>query len=384
MWVIETALDLVDAAALALILAVGYGAVLRVRQPGLLLRLAGGVLFGLAGWAAMLSPVEFPQGMLIDLRAVFIVLSAAFLGWHAGLITLAMVIVGRSAFFPLPPQGWSLMAWVHVGLTGQYLAALGWRALRHRMRERSLGPALLLVVMTQSAALALTAWDTLLAVPNLGHILAAQYGARVFGLLAAALIMLREEALVRIDGRNRDQALRDHLTGVLNRRGLETKLSRMESYRTLGVFCIDFDRFKQLNDTRGHATGDAVLEAGARGLRHALPVDGLLARFGGDEFVGVVPDINPAQMAEVADRLVAVIAGLRTPWLYDVPATVSVGHAVGGPEDTLETLMHRADAALYAAKAEGGNRARSDHAALSGQAPRNDLPRVRPARRATA
>lgn len=360
MWMIETLLNLIDASALALIWAFCFGLLIRSTELTRPLRLLGGLTFGLGSWLAMLAPVEFTQGLMIDLRTAFIVLAAGFLGWQAGLIALAMTLFGRTVFFDLPPQGWALMAWVYAGHTAQYLTAVLWRRLRHHLPSNLPIQAAVLVVATQAAALALTNWEILLQLPDIAYIIQVQYGARGLGIFIAAVIMAREEALVQADVANRTQANRDPLTGLLNRRGLERKMQRLSGYGSLAVFCLDFDRFKALNDTYGHAAGDALLEAGARGFRHAFPVDGYLSRFGGDEFVGVAPDLPPERVHEVAQALIAAMNAVQSKSEDIARVTTSVGFSYGGPDDDLKSLIHLADASLYEAKAEGGNRARGE------------------------
>jgi len=161
-------------------------------------------------------------------------------------------------------------------------------------------------------------------------------------------------------------ALTDSLTGLYNRRYLTAHLdglmARHAEGATIGpaLLLLDIDWFKRVNDTFGHAAGDEVLrEVSARVSRHLRPFD-LVARYGGEEFVVVLPE-TPQRVAEgVAERLRVVIA--EAPMKVSEPAaeidlTISIGLAV--PPSTQETtamLLHRADEALYAAKAGGRNR----------------------------
>jgi two-component system cell cycle response regulator len=161
-------------------------------------------------------------------------------------------------------------------------------------------------------------------------------------------------------------ALTDSLTGLYNRRYLTAHLdglmARHAEGATMGpaLLLLDIDWFKRVNDTYGHAAGDAVLrELSARVSRHLRPFD-LVARYGGEEFVVVLPE-TPQRVAEgVAERLRTVIA--EAPMTMGDPPvelsiTISIGLAV--PETVQETaasLLRRADEALYAAKAGGRNR----------------------------
>lgn len=358
MWLLETGIKLTDATAVALILAFLYGIAVRSSALHLWTRLAFGVLFGIGAWTSILSPVEFTQGLTIDVRAVFVILSAGFLGWQAGLVTLVMVIFGRTVFAPLPPQGWSLIGWVYLSLVGQYLAALAWRRGRHLLGSRILLSALVLVALTQSVALILTNWRLILEVPDIREILEVQYGARCFGLLLTALVMLREERLLARDRANQERALRDPLTGLLNRRGLEKAMQEVKGSDTVAVFCVDLDHFKSLNDRLGHAAGDALLEVVARGFRHVVPIDGYLCRIGGDEFVALVPELSREQAADLAQALVDVMPRIHERWHSGMPITASVGYALGTGRDDLAQLLRCADAGLYSAKAAGRNTSR--------------------------
>ena len=148
----------------------------------------------------------------------------------------------------------------------------------------------------------------------------------------------------------------DALTGVWNRRAILTALSGMVSAarrhgRPLSIAVLDLDRFKEINDTYGHARGDAVLVAAARVLRERLRVEDLLGRIGGEEFAVLLPDTDADAAARVGEKLRAEIAGAPAP----APITVSVGVATWDGE-TAEELLQRADAALYAAKDAGRDR----------------------------
>lgn len=160
-------------------------------------------------------------------------------------------------------------------------------------------------------------------------------------------------------------ALTDGLTGLYNRRYLSAHLEGLLQQLAEGaagpaVLLFDIDWFKRVNDTHGHAAGDAVLrEVAARSSRHVRAFD-LVARYGGEEFVVVLPETPLPVATMVAERLRAVIAekpiavaGIAT----ELSVTISIG--VAATRDTSETmasLLQRADEALYAAKAEGRNR----------------------------
>ncbi|MBT0958782.1 diguanylate cyclase [Alphaproteobacteria bacterium KMM 3653] len=163
-------------------------------------------------------------------------------------------------------------------------------------------------------------------------------------------------------------AATDSLTGLYNRRYAMTHLNQVLQYPakpglTHAVLMLDLDHFKQVNDTHGHATGDAVLIETARILQANMRGRDLLARIGGEEFLVVMPDIPPGDINTAADRLRDALAAAEfTPPGKAVPVlrqTVSIGVAApqpGGPHPQAEDLIRQADHALYRAKAAGRNK----------------------------
>lgn len=159
--------------------------------------------------------------------------------------------------------------------------------------------------------------------------------------------------------RNKHLATHDHLTGVANRRGVETFLKAQASMPGgVAMLHIDLDNFKQINDTLGHAAGDRLLENIARSLRANVRPDDFVARIGGDEFIVIGRgDNNEANLRLLGERLSEV---LREPVLIDGQScrcNVSVGIAYDqGPVDNVDQLLLHADTALYRAKRNGKNR----------------------------
>jgi diguanylate cyclase (GGDEF)-like protein len=158
-------------------------------------------------------------------------------------------------------------------------------------------------------------------------------------------------------------AMVDAITGLRNRRWLDTVLQRQFS-RTLGegqpvtALMIDLDLFKHVNDTQGHAGGDAVLRQVAQRLADALRPQDLIARYGGDEFVVLLPDTDTEEALIVAERLREMIqhVGIRVSDQQSETMTISVGLATIRDPDSLRALLTSADAALYRAKRDGRNR----------------------------
>jgi two-component system, cell cycle response regulator len=156
----------------------------------------------------------------------------------------------------------------------------------------------------------------------------------------------------------------DALTGLWNRRHLfdflTRELSRSARHgRALSLAVLDIDHFKRVNDTYGHAAGDAVLRDVAARLKAQTRADELAARFGGEEFALVLPEAGTTEAVAACERLRADIAGCCFRCGdYAVSVTVSVGvvTTAGGSETTAEALFKFADARLYEAKAAGRNR----------------------------
>jgi diguanylate cyclase (GGDEF)-like protein/PAS domain S-box-containing protein len=150
----------------------------------------------------------------------------------------------------------------------------------------------------------------------------------------------------------------DSLTGVANRRHFEERLASVlaharRMHRGVAVLALDLDRFKAINDSLGHAGGDAVLREFVARVTACVRKDDFLARVGGDEFVLIVEE-PPAMAGEIiARKLLGVMQPPMTVLGRDLPVTVSIGVALGDGRHTGEQMLTAADEALYAAKAEG-------------------------------
>jgi diguanylate cyclase (GGDEF)-like protein/PAS domain S-box-containing protein len=172
----------------------------------------------------------------------------------------------------------------------------------------------------------------------------------------------------------RHQAGHDTLTGLGNRRLLVDRLDRALTSPTLrdkthAVVFIDVDRFKGVNDSLGHAIGDDLLVAVADRLRQATGDGDVLARFGGDEFVVLLEDVEGAVEATAAARRMC--AAVEQPIVladgYELVASVSAGVALSAPGTSADDLLHDADVAMYDTKTRrhGGSVQLFDHASMS-------------------
>jgi diguanylate cyclase (GGDEF)-like protein len=176
-----------------------------------------------------------------------------------------------------------------------------------------------------------------------------------------------EEALNTIN----ELATRDDLTGVHNRRSLLGLMEheRQRAQRYGGVFSVcmfDIDFFKRINDTHGHAAGDAVLRAFCRMARQHIRVNDTFGRYGGEEFILMLPETPLDEAVLLAERLRCATAALQCDAGAPAAAitlTVSVGVAAFLPGDAVAQTIARADAALYLAKSAGRDRVVCDASA---------------------
>ena len=159
-----------------------------------------------------------------------------------------------------------------------------------------------------------------------------------------------------------DQALHDTLTGLPNRLAYNERMAMeharwQRSGQHLALVVLDIDRFKSINDTWGHQAGDRVLKYLARELSSQIRAEDFFGRFGGEEFVLILPDTNRAGALKLADGLRRHIESCRFKFKdQPVAVTVSCGIAEFTPEEAPMRAFERADACLYAAKNNGRNR----------------------------
>jgi diguanylate cyclase (GGDEF)-like protein len=164
-----------------------------------------------------------------------------------------------------------------------------------------------------------------------------------------------------------NEAATDALTGLLNRSQLESRIREMAALagrhgRPFACLMIDLDRFKAINDTYGHSAGDAVLMEAARRFERQKRISDVLIRYGGEEFVALLPADEEGALA-LAERLRAVLAAAPVVFRPDggqpieisVRASVGIAHWRRDMDDPAQ-LVAAADAALYRAKALGRNR----------------------------
>jgi diguanylate cyclase (GGDEF)-like protein/PAS domain S-box-containing protein len=155
--------------------------------------------------------------------------------------------------------------------------------------------------------------------------------------------------------------LLDELTGVGNRRfadiKLQEKISELKKYGWLfGIIFSDIDNFKSINDTYGHDIGDRALKAVSRTISANIRATDNVFRWGGEEFLTIVANTNPAQLSEMAERLrVLVGSTFLTVGKGLLSVTISSGVTIARYQDNYEDIIKRADSLLYSSKAAGKN-----------------------------
>ena len=319
-------------------------------------RIALGLLFGAAALIAMTHPMRLAPGVIVDMRHLPIAFAGAFAGPVPMAIALAMGAAGRLAI-----GGGGALAGV-VGMTVAGLAGLWWARLQaDRQGRPPLARLALLGVMICAHLAAAFLLPIDLALEFLGRFAPAMAAFNLVGTLVVGGAIERERALALTERDLRRSASRDALTGVLNRRGFD-QLAEAAQARGVpqeggALMVLDLDHFKRVNDTFGHAMGDAILVETGRRLQAELRAIDVLGRFGGEEFVVFVPSVGRERAGLVAQRLCQAIG--ERPFRahgVDVPVTVSVGARWFDEEVDLEEALAEADARLYEAKKRGRNR----------------------------
>ncbi len=157
-------------------------------------------------------------------------------------------------------------------------------------------------------------------------------------------------------------ALNDQLTGLPNRRYIETFLSsKINEFMTLGikfgVAFIDIDKFKNFNDTYGHEAGDEVLKMVANTYKNIVRNTDLIGRWGGEEFIAVFAGVNEENLFELAEKIrIMVEASSVRNGENELKVTISSGATLFEETDTIDSVIERADELLYASKSNGRNK----------------------------
>jgi diguanylate cyclase (GGDEF)-like protein len=275
--------------------------------------------------------VAFLLGLLLPQPATRSILAALVLTFEA-MIMLQLVVSGRHTT---------------VG-RGQYFVMIGFAIIILALLTRLLGGIagyLDLSKVTDSHPL---------------HAAAVLFSVLIIVVITVGLLLMTKE---RADALNRNLALQDELTGLHNRRSiqrlLDQQLAQMaRGSRSLALLLIDVDHFKGVNDTHGHLSGDKVLRQLADGLQQRLRAQDILGRWGGEEFIVILPDTHVSGARQLAEQLRQDIETLPITTLTGkvLPLTISIGLHVDQGGGGRDEIIAEADRALYQAKQNGRNR----------------------------
>jgi len=260
----------------------------------------------------------------------------------AGLFYMAAMYILQSGIGEVPPVGYTFMPLMMIVMLGLFPLTLSCSLL------------IMLLVVECYAGLQIM----------LGNLLSEESLSMLFlFLLFMGIILWLQSGQLLMLLRLYRESTRDALTGLINRRVLMKFLDQevnqnQDTERRFSVLMMDLDRFKLINDDHGHFTGDLVIKATARLLETEMRVGDIVARFGGEEFVAVLPGLGRDMAVAVAERICESCTQnhITAPDGSQITFTASIGVSeyIGGED--IETTLRRADEALYSAKEQGRNR----------------------------
>jgi diguanylate cyclase (GGDEF)-like protein len=305
---------------------------------------------------------------------------------------LGSAAIGLALIAAGPFLGWQVL--VFFALSAANLQTLDWRIERARRPERVIAGSLLWTALVIAGAVAATGGPTSPLLPWVAipgalaagrfrpHVVlvgaaltvlimaAATFGVNPYATLHHPVLLLVSAALLvnvvatvsavtSAEIEHRAEASIDPLTGLMNRTALRPRFIELaeqasRSGSSVALIVCDLDRFKEVNDTHGHERGDRVLRETANTMRSALRTFELIYRYGGEEFVVILPGATLADASGTAERVRIAVAAAR-PGALSMTLSAGVSAAVGSATD-LVTLFDAADKALYQAKHEGRNR----------------------------
>lgn len=291
-------------------------------------------------------------GLLLSLGAF--ALTMAGYSYRIGVIQVLPVAVPTAVLLLLGTLGWLILQPPMGIMRVAYADSPGTVLLRRAAIPALLMPPLLAIAVR--AAEQLLDWTHAEVIAAVGYLSGVGASAMVIGMswLLHNLDHQRQKS-----ERFQDAAYTDALTGLVNRRGFDEAMDSLlrghrETDHGFTMLMIDLDHFKQFNDDFGHLAGDQALQITGRILLEALRPQDIAARFGGEEFAVILPGTDMLGARRTAQRLLQAFHGQEWPHR---PVTASIGIANSHPGDTAAVLIARADAALYAAKSGGRDRA---------------------------
>lgn len=328
-----------------------------VVTPSIHVKINAGLLFGIYGIILMYYSFPIDPRFFADLRHLAIVVIASYLGWLPSLIAGVLIALGRLILFGMSAS--SAIAGAGMLMIGIICGMLS------RMHWERLGKMLLMSISSMLVLLCIM-WMN---IPDHNKVYTVFTQHLIISMLATVVIYMLTEYINTSNQlflKMKKNAETDYLTSLHNLRQFEQLLSErfLEAQHfseRLGVLVVDIDHFKKINDTYGHAAGDAVLQQLSKVLReHSRSFDEV-SRNGGEEFSVLVPEATIDETAAIAERIRAAVAD-HIFVLVDgtkIQITVSIGAAVH--PDTIRSknakeLLQQADRELYRAKDSGRNR----------------------------
>lgn len=330
---------------------------IRVPFPSMRVQMIGGLLFGIYGTVLMNYSFPLNETTIVDLRHLAIVTAAVYLGGLASVISGLVISILRIVIFGMSSAAIdAAFVMTIIGLSGVYFAYAPWSRLTKIITMNLLGMTLIFVILMLNT----TSMNSLLKVYPLQMTIAFVGG--IFIYFTAEFINKSNEMLFLLERK----ATTDHLTNLSNRRqfekSLEFELERAREYKQkLSLLVIDIDRFKKVNDTFGHTSGDAVLkQLGQLLIEHARSAD-IVSRNGGEEFAILLLDCGHHQAMAIAESIRQSVEKYHfaLPDGNTIRLTISIGVAVFPDhcDDRDDNdFFEQADRALYEAKNTGRNR----------------------------
>ncbi|MEL6682161.1 MAG: diguanylate cyclase [Pseudomonadota bacterium] len=320
--------------------------------------LMGGV-FGFAAVAAMSSPIPIADGVIVDIRNLFVGIAAAFFGIIGGLIAF---LIGAGMRLSLGGDGMILGV---LGMaTAGTMACLWGYFVRPRINNRNLGLLILTAMISQHMVVAL------LLPSDVRNVFFMELGPKVLvanliGTMLLGTLIMRERALLAESHRLERESTIDPLTELINRRTATAAFRNMPALQQAShgrtMLCIDVDGFKSINDTHGHVFGDAVLVEISSRLSACLRPEDIISRISGDEFVIVLNSVTPEEAHAIAERCRKSICQKPMKAKDDeINLSISIGAFWTQMAMSFDNHREYADKALYRAKSDGRNRVACD------------------------
>jgi len=331
-----------------------YGIVGRSQGPAWIRQLVLGTSLGLAAVYSMFNPIPLTDGVIIDMRNMFVSLSAAFFGPIAGILTVAITAATRVSI-----GGVGLQAGL-LGIGLSFGAGLLWRSYISPLQWPHYGKTFVLGVMASAHLFAAYSLPANIIAPFLIHIAPFLFVGNIGGTFILSALIRRERGLIEETENLSEAAATDPLTNLLNRRSAETAVANLPQKRTPGngraILYFDIDHFKVINDSHGHAAGDMILKGITARVQECLRPQDLFSRLGGDEFAIILPDVNQIDAHTIAERCREAVEQMKFQFkgAHD-SATISIGVRWSENPSDFTAQLAKADSALYAAKVAGRN-----------------------------